>query len=377
MYSVENYIKKRGTNCHWKIYPKIEKKFSHAMVIPAYGEYEYLPNLLKSIEKNSSLILKEIVVIIIINNSEKTNKIIKDNNKKTYELLINNNYNFSIGIIDAFSKNLEIPHKNAGVGFARKIGMDLILPHLKNEHSLFFSTDADTIIDKNYFQIIINYFNNNDVKAAVVGFKHIDFKTQSLKKEIIHYEKILTETANKIKDSGSPYGYVSMGSAMICDKNAYVSVGGMPKKKATEDFYFLQELTKYCGVHTINKILVYPSSRSESRVYLGTGYRMIETKKGFKITSLSYSEQAFSYLKKWLKIGTSSWNLNLTELLTKTTDVSVQLTNYIIKENIEIIWPKLQNTSSTKFHFINQFHCWFDGLKTIRFLKYFTFKSNL
>ena len=168
-----------------------------------------------------------------------------------------------------------------------------------------------------------------------------------------------------------------MGSAMICDKNAYVSIGGMPKKKATEDFYFLQELAKYCGVHTIKKILVFPSSRSESRVYLGTGYRMIETKKGFKVNSLSYSEQAFSYLKKWLKIGTSSWKLNLTELLTKTTDVNMQLTNYIIKENIEMIWPKLQNTSSTEFHFINQFHRWFDGLKTIRFLKYFTFKSNL
>ena len=49
MYSIDNYIKKKGINSHWKIYPKIERNFSHAIVIPSYGEYEYLPNLLKSI----------------------------------------------------------------------------------------------------------------------------------------------------------------------------------------------------------------------------------------------------------------------------------------------------------------------------------------
>ena len=53
-----------------------------------------------------------------------------------------------------------------------------MLPYLSNESSLLFSTDADTIIHKNYFQIIINYFHKNKIKAAVVGFKHINSKNE-------------------------------------------------------------------------------------------------------------------------------------------------------------------------------------------------------
>ena len=41
---------------------------------------------------------------------------------------------------------------------------------------------------------------------------------------------------------------------------------------------------------------------------------MIESNKGFEINSLAYSEYAFSCLKKWLSIGTSSWKLDLIEL---------------------------------------------------------------
>ena len=372
MYSTNNYLIKRGISTPWKIHPTFKQKFSHAMVIPCLNEYEHLPVLLKSIEKNGDLILKNIIIIIVINNSEIDSEIIKYNNKKTYELLINNSFDFTIGIIDAFSKKLELPKKYAGVGLARKIGMDLAIPYLINDNSLIFSTDADSIINKNYFKTIINHFNTTQIQAAVVKFKHINSNDRSITKQIIKYENFLKNTANKMKASGSPYGYVSMGSTMICTVKAYVSIGGMPKKKATEDFYFLQALSKYCGVKTINKILVYPSSRLENRIYLGTGYRMIEAQKGFDINSLCYSDHAFNYLKKWLAVGTSSWKLNFHELFNKTNNIDIELTKYIINENIKHIWPKLQASSSSKIHFINQFHRWFDALKTIRFLKFFT-----
>ena len=68
MVSTTNYINKRGITKPWEIYPKINRKFSHAIIIPCFGEYEELPNLLKSIEKNDAFLLKDILVIIIINN---------------------------------------------------------------------------------------------------------------------------------------------------------------------------------------------------------------------------------------------------------------------------------------------------------------------
>ena len=45
-----------------------------------------------------------------------------------------------------------------------------------------------------------------------------------------------------------------MGSTIICSINAYIAVGGMVAKQATEDFYFLQQLAKYDNIHQIKNI---------------------------------------------------------------------------------------------------------------------------
>ena len=163
-----------------------------------------------------------------------------------------------------------------------------------------------------------------------------------------------------------------MGSTMICTSEAYTAVGGMPRKKATEDFYFLQELAKFCGVHVIPDILVYPSSRPIGRVYLGTGFRMAQVEQGFEIESLHYSQNAFTLLQQWIALGTAAWKISLIELLEKTISQNKGLKNFLLKEGIENIWKNLQSSSPTENHFHHQFHRWFDGLKTIRFLKHFT-----
>ena len=62
--------------------------------------------------------------------------------------------------------------------------------------------------------------------------------------------------------------------------NTYAAVGGMPKKKATEDFYFLQSLAKYTDIKQIKKVLVFPSSRNDQRVYLKNAH-LIEDQASF------------------------------------------------------------------------------------------------
>ena len=163
-----------------------------------------------------------------------------------------------------------------------------------------------------------------------------------------------------------------MGSTMVCTAKAYTAVGGMPRKKATEDFYFLQELVKFCGVHEIPDILVYPSSRPMNRVYLGTGFRMVQVQQGFDINSLYYSNQAFTLLRQWIALGTNGWKISLVQLLEHAGSQNKRLKNFLLQEGIENIWTNLQSSSPSENHFTKQFHRWFDGLKTIRFLKHFT-----
>ena len=372
MFNSDQYLKKRGIIGPWSIDIKITKKFKQTIVIPAYGESKFLPNTLSSINKNNINELKETLVTVVINNSAETSKEIKDDNQYLLQKLENMNYNFSLGIIDASSINKELPKDKAGVGLARKIGIDLSLPYLLSKDSLIFCTDSDTIVNDNYIIKVQNHYRSHHIEAMVVGFQHQQGINRKEEIAIRKYEKFLLTTAKKINNSGSPYGYVSMGSTMVCTANAYCAIGGMPSRKATEDFYFLQELSKYCGVDIISDILVFPSSRSNSRVYLGTGFRMERSQDGFDIDSLYYNDNAFKILSRWIKLACDSYKINYYNIKNNIVIIHPILLEFLISEGIENIWDRLQKNSPSSSQFISQFHRWFDGLKTIRLLKFFS-----
>jgi glycosyltransferase involved in cell wall biosynthesis len=366
------YLKKRGITVPWKIEPKPVQKFIHTVIIPAYAESEYLPLTLASLDTNNLSELKETLVIVVVNNASDSSKQIRNDNKITLQKLDAEKYHFTLGVVDASSQGLELPIKQAGVGLARKIGIDLALPYLLSKDSLIFCTDSDTVVSKNYIKNVKNYISSTNTQAAVVGFQHLESYDPKQEEAIRKYEKYLLNTAENIKNAGSPYGYVAMGSTMVCTAQAYCAVGGMPRKKVTEDFYFLQELAKFCGVHTISGVLVYPSPRPISRVYLGTGYRMKQAQNGFNFDSLYYSELAFQLLSKWINLGSNAYPIELFQLRKKTFSIHPNLTDYLLKEGIEDVWDKLQKNITSESHLSSQFHRWFDGLKTIRFLRHFS-----
>ena len=370
--STHSYLKKRGISGPWKIDPLINRTFNQAIVIPAYSEFEFLPDTLESINQNKPELLNQTLVVVVVNNANNSPQSIKYNNQLTIQKINENNYQFTLAVIDAASPGLELPLNHAGVGLARKIGMDLALPHLTSPQSLIFCTDADTQVSPDYLSKVKQIFKSQNTSAAVIGFSHLKSQDSAINDAIGQYEKFLKTTAEKIQRAGSPYGYVSMGSTIVCTAEAYCAVGGMPRKKATEDFYFLQELTKYCGVHNIPETLVFPSPRPISRVYLGTGYRMEQIQKGFDITNLYYSDDAYRYLSKWLQLGGHAWENSLNDLLKDIKSIHPNLIGFLKIEGIETIWSKIQNNAPSKSHFTEQFHRWFDGLKTIRFLKRFS-----
>tara|TARA_B100000029_G_scaffold98508_1_gene88748 strand:+ start:8348 stop:9466 length:1119 start_codon:yes stop_codon:yes gene_type:complete len=367
-----SYLKKRALLNPWFLNPKPKKKFNQAVIIPAFNESKYLPNTLISLNNNDPNLLNDTLVVVIVNSVNNTPKKILADNYKTLEFIKKSKFNFKLSVVDATTPGLQLPDKYGGVGLSRKIGMDLSLPYLNNEKSLLFTTDADTLLNPRYLQFVINQFNKKAIKAAIVNFKHLKSTNDQIEKAIRQYEKFLFMTAKMISSTGSPYGYVSMGSTMICTVDAYCAVGGMPKKKATEDFYFLQELTKYCGVYKINKILVHPSPRSTERVYLGTGFRLNQLINGLSIKKLYFSKQAYDTLEAWLLLGYSSWKKQLDELLNQTKNIQYELSSFLINEKIAKVWNNIQNSSPTKTHFIKHFNCWFDALKTMKLLKYFS-----
>lgn len=346
-----------------------EKDFyKYFIIIPSFSEEKYIFDTLKTISHQNKKLLFETLIVIVINNANSASNYIKKNNQRTYDTLLNLKYNFEMIIIDCFSVNYALNDSHAGVGLARKIGYDYCI-HYSENNSLFFSLDADTLIHEDYLLFIVDYFTNNKYDSAVVDFKHQSNDNLKIQKAILEYEKLLKDMAYQIRLTGSPYGFVSMGSTIICTMHAYVSVGGMPLKKATEDFYFLQKLAKYSKIQIINKILVYPSSRSETRVYLGTGFRMSNIGKDSTFKDLHINPRAYLVLKNFFTIIDKNWNIDIKEILLSLDKKNRKLCMYLEKENFNKAFKKIQANSSSKKQLLNQFHIWFDNLKLYKFLK--------
>ena len=124
----------------WKIEPLINRTFNQAIVIPAYAELEFLPLTIESINQNKPELLNQTLVVVVVNNANNSPQSIKDNNQLRIQKINENNYQFTLAVIDAASPGLELPLKHAGVGLARKIGIDLALPYLTSPQSLIFCT---------------------------------------------------------------------------------------------------------------------------------------------------------------------------------------------------------------------------------------------
>ena len=371
-YKYLKYLKKKSIQNLWYTHTAPKKRgYNFIITIPCYNEYDYIFKTLDSISKQEPLLLDSLLVIIVINNSEDEIEEIKKNNHATYQKIIGEKYNFEFVAVDSYSKKRALKNKVAGVGIARKIGCDIGLKY-SHDDSLFCFIDADTKINSHYLQTISSSYRRYNWKAATVMFEHMSDESKTIK-IIREYEKFLNKTSELLEKNGSPYNYIPIGSSMICNVKSYVSVGGMNTRKAAEDFYFLQELQKAFGVFKIKEVLVYPSSRYTPRAYLGTSSRLLKClNKELTMDSLYYTDYSFKILNKWLLLALKSEKKSYKEILKECDFLDKKLIVFLEQHNFKNAWRAI-NQAPTSIHFKEQFHRWFDGFKTFKLLKYYSF----
>lgn len=113
---------------------------------------------------------------------------------------------------------------------------------------------------------------------------------------IMKYELYLRYYRLALEYTGHPHAYHCIGSAFAVRTLDYVAQGGMNKRQAGEDFYFLQKLIATGRYATLQSTQVYPSPRFSGRTPFGTGQavRQIVQESGhFRV----YHPQAFRDLK--------------------------------------------------------------------------------
>ena len=144
----------------------------------------------------------------------------------------------------------------------------------------------------------------------------------------------------------------------------------MKVKHAGEDFYFLQAVAKTSGVSVpASRPLVHPSPRPSHRVPFGTGPAVAALLAGKMLNEIP--DEAFEELKIFLDIiqtpGFLSDPGNMTDKLSQNTTV------FLRKEGFFKTWEKIVGRlPESEEKRLRAFHEWFDGLKTLKFLHFFS-----
>lgn len=342
------------------------------IVIPCFNE-KHLVNTLNSLSECLPQ-QNPIEVIIVINQGEKVSTDISDRNKSTFEEAQewigknkSQNLNFQLLYCD------DLPQKHAGVGLARKIGMDEAsrrFDSVDNSNGLIVCFDADCTVEKNYL-IELETFESSFKKAngCSIHFEHP--LSGELNKEnyngILNYELHLRYYVHALRFAGFKLAHQTIGSSMAVRSKVYQKQGGMNRRKAGEDFYFLSKIIPLGNFHDLNSTTVYPSPRESDRVPFGTGKAItdfinLETPDNY----MSYSFDSFKDLKELI--------INLPSIFEQKEFKELVLP-HSIQEYLKTIngtnrFENILKQSPKWETFESRFYSWFDGLKVLKFIHF-------
>lgn len=168
----------------------------------------------------------------------------------------------------------KLPKKHAGVGLARKIGMDEALRRFDRleREGIIVNLDADCTVSKDYLLAIEQYFEQTPFDGASIHFEHpLQEASEEVLKAIVQYELYLRYYIHMQAVIGFPWAFQTIGSAMAVRSSVYQQQGGMNKRKAGEDFYFLQKIIELGNFSNMPEATVFASPRKSDRVPFGTG----------------------------------------------------------------------------------------------------------
>ena len=263
-----------------------------------------------------------------------------------------------------------------GVGMARKTGMDEAVrrfDRIDRSDGVIVSLDADCTVGKNYFIAIESgLLDRKDRSACSIYFEHPVSGSEFTGEEyraVILYELHMRYYYQGLLYSHYPYAHHTIGSALALKALPYVKSGGMNRKSAGEDFYFIQKLLPAGGFFDLNTTVVYPSPRKSLRAPFGTGAAISRLTEDPGEVMLTYNLQAFSELKSLFETiemtGPGSGDHRLMyEMLPE------GLRQFIRKEEWESKISEIRSNTSGPGSFRKRFFGWFNMFRIVKYMNF-------
>ena len=270
---------------------------------------------------------------------------------------------------------VKLPQKWAGVGMARKRGMDEALWRfqlLDRPNGIIVSLDADTLVEPHYLTSIEDHFMKHPSHVgATIDFSHqLEGINDKQREGILLYEKYLKYYKAALTWCGYPNALYTIGSAFAVTADGYVRRGGMTRRKAGEDFYFLQTLTQVGKVGEITSTAVHPSARESDRVAFGTGPSIRQWMADAEDLRLTYNIQAFIDLKVLFTRHRELYHLSGEMLAAFPDELPLPLTKFMEEDDLISGIASLRSNCASEVVFSQRFFHLFNAFKILKFVHF-------
>lgn len=325
------------------------------VVIPCYNE----PNLnaalgaLHQCDKPPC----NVAILIVLNESENdTDSVIAQNLKSIEELqLVNAKY-------EQKYIHVSLPSKHAGVGLARKIGMDQAVRSFEKQgkDGIIVCFDADCSCSSNYLNEIWKSYQNPILNLGLVHYEHVLEGPNH--EAILNYELYLRYYNNGLRVANYPFAVQTLGSCITVRSSIYQKQGGMNRRKAGEDFYFIHKCMPLGGVGEINGTTIYPSDRVSDRVPFGTGHAINRYLDEVDTAYPVYHPQTFEDLRQI--------NLDL-EQLWKTgqlENLPDSISDFYERHTFEQSLQSIRAQAGSFLNLKQRYYAWWDGFRVLKFI---------
>lgn len=371
---IQRYLSKHPIYHGFDLLPATDVEIS--VVIPVYKERNFIFNTIECL-LNCTKPAGSVEIIFVFNSSESDCESILNDQKETANLLRENYVSlFPQWLNPVIIEAYQLPSKHSGAGLARKIGMDAALTHFYNinkPEGIIVSLDADTIVQPNYFTAISNWFTDARRKGAGIYYEHplsgTEF-SQNIYEGIIKYELHLRYYTLALRYVGFPYAFHTMGSAMAFRAIAYARIGGMPRRQAGEDFYFLQKLIPLGNFGEVNETTISPSPRPSDRVIFGTGAAITKHAAGDDYVETTYNFQAYEDLKIFFFKKAELYKMPYADYERWTYELSGPMRSYLLNSGFFNDLDVLKGDCSSLKVFNKRFFEVFNAFRVVKYLNY-------
>jgi hypothetical protein len=159
---------------------------------------------------------------------------------------------------------------------------------------------------------------------------------------------------------------------MAVRSSAYQKQGGMNKRKAGEDFYFIHKIIALGHFTELKTTMVIPSPRTSDRVPFGTGKAIGDWIAAGEDVYKTYAFKSFEIIKAFVAVIPSLQEKELADCQINSEEQGKKLLVDFLKSiDFDKALADIRKNSTTLASFKKRFFQWFDAFKILKAVHFF------